>query len=254
MVGLLGGAIVVGLGSLIYIVRSQPDQIDRGKLLILGYAFLWALLLAVFVQRATAVAAAFAVPLMTWAVHQAFVKARGVKRPLPRIFATAAVVLLIMPGPLAIAVVNAVAGEDKTSDGTVEGAACRDGDSLERLNGLPQSNIVAPFNFGPRILLLTPHNVLATSHHRNDRAMADQIRIFTSGTEEARRILEAHSIRYIVACNDEAELNIYAKNYPEGLWAQLVEGQKPDWLKPVHIRDSNLDIWMVRSKKLSNSM
>ena len=84
--------------------------------------------------------------------------------------------------------------------------------------------------------------------------MADQIRIFTSGTEEARRILEAHSIRYIVACNDEAELNIYAKNYPEGLWAQLVEGQKPDWLKPVHIRDSNLDIWMVRSKKLSNSM
>ena len=254
MVGLLGGAIVVGLGSLIYIVRSQPEQIDRGKLFILGYAFLWALLLSVFVQRATAVAAAFAVPLMVWAVHHAFVKARGVKRPLPRIFATAAVVFLIMPGPLAIAVVNAVSGEDKTSDGKVEGAGCRDGDSLERLNGLPQSNIVAPFNFGPRILLLTPHNVLATSHHRNDRAMADQIRIFTSGTEEARRILEAHSIRYIVACNDEAELNIYAKNYPEGLWAQLVEGQKPDWLKPVHIRDSNLDIWMVRSKKLSNSM
>ena len=248
MVTLLGGSIIVGLASLLYILRSRPDQIDRSGLFILAYAFLWALLLSVFVQRATAVAAAFALPFMAWAVHQAFVRARGIKHPLLRIFATAAVVFLIMPGPLAIALFNGVAGEKRQTEPPAESDRCKNDASLARLNGLPRSNMVAPFDFGPRILLLTPHSVLATSHHRNDKAMADQIRLFTSAPDAARQILEAHDIHYIVVCDDEAELDIYAENHPEGLWAQLTKGQRPDWLQPVHIRDNRLIIWRVRSK------
>ncbi len=248
MVTLLGGSIIVGLASLIYILRSQPDQVDRSKLFVLGYAFLWALLLSLVVQRATAVAAAFALPFMAWAVHRAFTHARRIKRPVSRILATAAVVFLILPGPLVIALFNRVTGEDKTTETKSESAGCKGDDSLARLNSLPPSNIAAPFDFGPRILLLTPHSVLATSHHRNDKAMADQIRIFTSGPDVAREILGAREIRYIVACDDEAELDFYAKKHPQGLWAQLVKGQKPDWLQPVHIRDSNLIIWRVTSK------
>ena len=253
MVTLLGGSIIVGLGSLIYIVRVRPGQIDRSKLFVLGYAFLWALVLSLFVQRATAVAAAFALPFMAWAVHQAFVKARGIKRPLSRILATAAVVFLIMPGPLAIALFNGVSGEDQKAEAKPEAAACENDDSLARLNALPRSNILAPFDFGPRILLLTPHNVLATSHHRNDQAMADQIRIFTSAPDVARGLLEAHNIRYIVACEAEAELAIYAKKHPEGLWAQLVKGEKPDRLQSVHIRDNSLIIWRVTPIRLRNA-
>ncbi|MGB5724670.1 MAG: hypothetical protein WBM39_09645, partial [Parasphingorhabdus sp.] len=248
MVTLLGGSIAVGLASLIYIIRSQPGQIDRSGLFVLGYAFLWALLLSLFVQRATAVAAAFALPFMAWAVHQAFVRARGINRPISRILATAAVVFLIMPGPLAIALFNGVAGAEPQPEPTANSSLCKDDDSLARLKGLPKSNLVAPFDFGPRILLLTPHSVLATSHHRNDRAMADQIRIFTSRPDVARRILAAHDIHYIVACEEEAELEIYAKTHPDGLWAQLVKGAKPTWLQPVQIRDSKLIIWRVTSK------
>ncbi|MEH6826905.1 hypothetical protein [Parasphingorhabdus sp.] len=253
MVTLLGGSIIVGLVSLIYIVRVRPGQIDRSKLFVLGYAFLWALVLSLFVQRATAVAAAFALPFMAWAVHQAFVKARGIKRPLSRILATAAVVFLIMPGPLAIALFNGVSGKDQKTEENLETAACENDASLARLNALPRSNILAPFDFGPRILLLTPHNVLATSHHRNDQAMADQIRIFTSAPDVASALLEAHNIRYIVACEAEPELAIYAKKNPEGLWAQLVKGQKPDWLQPVHIRDNSLVVWRVTPIRLQNA-
>jgi hypothetical protein len=245
MVTLFGGSIIVGLGSLIYILRVRPRQIDRSKLFVLGYAFLWALVLSLFVQRATAVAAAFALPFMAWAVHQAFVKVRGIKRPLSRILATAAVVFLIMPGPLAIALFNGVGGEDQKAEANLATAACENDDSLARLNALPRSNILAPFDFGPRILLMTPHNVLATSHHRNDQAMADQIRIFTSAPDVARGLLEAHSIRYIVACDAEAELAVYVKKHPEGLWAQLVKGEKPDWLQSVHIRNNSLIVWRV---------
>jgi len=254
MVVLLGGSIIVGLVSLIYILRVRPSHIDRSKLLVLGYAFLWALVLSLFVQRATAVAAAFALPFMAWAVHRAFARARAIRRPLSRIFATAAVVVLIMPGPLAVALYNSVDAKETVPEASPSGALCESDDSLARLNALPRSNILAPFDFGPRILLLTPHNVLATSHHRNDQAMADQIRIFTSTPDMARGLLDAHNIRYIVACEAEPELAIYAKKHPEGLWGQLVSGQSPDWLQSVYIRDNSLIIWRVVPIRLRSEM
>lgn len=253
MVTLLGGAILVGLVSLLYMMRSQTAEFDRNRLFILGYAFLWALLLSLFVQRATAVAAAFALPFMAWAVHQAFMRARSIKRPVMRILATAAVVFLIMPGPLAIALFNGIAGNDRQEETDSKTAICEDNASLVQLNSLPRSNILAPFDFGPRILLMTPHGVLATSHHRNDKAMADQIRIFISAPDVAREILEVRDIRYIVVCDDEVELEFYAKKHPEGLWAQLVKGKKPDWLQPVHLQDNSLTIWRVTARKLRNT-
>ena len=254
MVTLLGGSVLVGLISLLYILRTRPNGIDRGRLFVLAYAFLWALLLSLFVQRAAAVAAAFGLPFMAWAVHQAFVRARALKRPLSRIFATAAVVFLVMPGPLAVALFNAVSDGEEPVAEAPEALACNSNDSLARLNSLPRSNILAPFDFGPRILLLTPHSVLATSHHRNDRAMADQIRIFTAAPAVARDLLEAHNIRFIVTCDDETELALYAKKQPEGLWSQLAEGRKPEWLQPVHIRDTGLQIWRIAPKRLRNEL
>ena len=254
MVTLLGGSIIVGLGSLIYIVRVRPGQIDRGQLFILAYAFLWALLLSLFVQRATAVAAAFALPFLAWAVHQAFAFARGIKRPVSRILATAAIVFLIMPGPLAVALFNNISGDERQAAANSGTAMCKNNASLARLNALPRSSIVAPLDFGPRILLLTPHSVLATSHHRNDKAMADQIRIFISAPDVAREILEARNIGYIVACKDEAELEFYAKKHPEGLWGKLVKDQQPDWLQPVHIKGTGLTVWKVRTKGFRNHM
>ena len=136
MVTLLGGSVLVGLISLLYILRIRPSGIDRGRLFVLAYAFLWALLLSLFVQRAAAVAAAFALPFMAWAVHQAFVRARALKRPLSRIFATAAVVFLVMPGPLAVALFNAVSDGEEPVAKTPEALACDSNDSLARLNSL----------------------------------------------------------------------------------------------------------------------
>ncbi|PHR16554.1 MAG: hypothetical protein COA41_14520 [Sphingopyxis sp.] len=254
MVTIIGGSIIVGFVSLLFIMWSRPTGIDRRKLSVLAYAFLWALLLSLFVQRAMAVAAAFALPFMAWAVHLAFVRARAIKRPVSRIFATAAVVMLVLPGPLAVAVFNAFDPKEETSPKNPDAALCDKDVSLARLNALPRSNILAPFDFGPPILLLTPHSVLATSHHRNDQAMADQIRIFISAPDKARALLEHHSIRYIVVCSEEPELALYAKKHPEGLWAQLANGDQPDWLQSVHIRDNGLILWRVLPIGLRNEM
>ena len=181
-------------------------------------------------------------------MHRVFHWARGIKRPVSRILATSSVVFVIMPGPMAVAAFNSFAGED-VEDNSADLSTCNNDDSLQKLNALPRANMIAPFDYGPRILLLTPHNVLATSHHRNDSAMADQIRIFTSQSDISRTILAERNIRYIVACPDEVELELYAKRNPKGLWAQLNRGEKPGWLHPVHLRDTDLPIWRVVQKE-----
>lgn len=253
---LLGGSIFVGLCSLVYIVMRRLPVLDREKFVLLAYAFLWALLVSLLVQRASAVAAAYALPFMGWAVHQVFVAARRVKSPLLRILATASVVFVIMPGPLAVAGVNSVSTpgpkEGDDTDSASDTSTCDSTESLTRLSILPRSNIVAPFDFGPAILALTKHNVLATSHHRNSAAMADQIRLFTSSPDEARSILAARNIAYIIACPKEDELKIYRERNPESFVADLLDEKTPDWLQSVHIRDSSLLVWRVVPKELHN--
>jgi len=256
---LLGGAIIVGLGSLVFILLRRLNVTGTKNFFVIAYAFLWAFLVSLLVQRTASVAAAYGLPFMAWAVHQAFFKARRIENAVARIAASVAVVFLIMPGPLLVVMINNVTGENGThKPGKTEHAdgapACDSSRSLERLNALPHSNIVAPFDFGPEILVLTPHSVLATSHHRNDSAMADQIRIFTSSANVARDLLGKRGIGYIVACPNEAELKIYAKRNPGGLWDSLAKNQKPDWLQPVYLRDSELLVWKIVANPLPKHM
>ena len=252
---LLGGAILTGLLSFMFIITRRAQEFDRGKLFLLGYAFIWAFIVSLLVQRATSVAAAYAMPFMAWAAYQVFVYARQIKKPGPRILATVSVVFVIMPGPLATSVYNMVAANDEvpTSETGKDQPACDSIDSLERLNILPRSTLVAPFDFGPQILLQSPHRVLATSHHRNSTAMADQIRIFISSPETAQALIADRNIRYIATCPDEDEMQLYRIKHPSGLAAKLHSGNAPKWLQPVHIRHSDLTIWRVVPKELLNS-
>lgn len=257
IISLFGGSIIVGLGCLFYIQWKRRDAVDKDKLFLLAYALIWAFAVSLLVQRAAAVAAIYAMPFVGWAVHHAFRSAREIKRPASRILATVAVVFLILPGPLLLGAVNAVTGQDEKDDGeealsAAAAPACDSHVSLAQLNALPQSNIIAPFDFGPEILVQTPHNVLATSHHRNDAAMADQIRIFTSKPELARDIIEARNIRYIAICPDESELKLYANKHPDGLWSKISKKEQLEWLQPVHLRDSSLSLWRVVPKRLRN--
>jgi hypothetical protein len=153
-----------------------------------------------------------------------------------------------------VAAINSVSTpepkEDDDTDSASDTSVCDSTESLARLSILPRSNIVAPFDFGPTILALTKHNVLATSHHRNSAAMADQIRLFTSASDKARSILAARNIAYIIACPKEDELKIYRERNPESFVADLLDEKAPDWLQSVHIRDSTLMVWRVVPKEL----
>lgn len=247
-VTLYGGAILVGFVSLIAIAVGRADGIGRDKLILAGYAFLWALIVSLLVQRAAAVAAAYAVPFMAWAVFQAFAGARAIKTPLWRILATASVVFLIMPGPLAMSLVNGIRGESAEapqSDRLGGKPACDSHVSIARLNALPSGMLLAPLDLGPDILVQTPHSVLATSHHRNDQAMADQIRIFTAQPDTARQKMAARDIRYVIICAEDDEMALYRKRHPGSFADQLLEDDAPGWLRRIHLKQSPLRVWRV---------
>lgn len=258
MINLFGGSIVVGLGCLFFIWVRHIDDFDRPKFFLVAYAFLWALFVSILVQRASAVAAAYALPLVAWAVHHGFRAARDIANPAVRILATFSVVFLILPGPLVLGISDAFdeAVIKEPNSRTVLGNSppCDSSASIERLNALPPTTIVAPLDFGPEILVSTPHNVLATSHHRNDMAMADQILIFTKPVQEARKLLQNRNARYIIICEKEAELEVYAQLQPKGLAASLQKGDVPNWLHSVHLRNSGLKIWRIVPKTFENEM
>jgi hypothetical protein len=96
------------------------------------------------------------------------------------------------------------------------------------------------------ILLTTPHQVLASSHHRNEKAMHDHIEIFRSAPDTSRTFITKNGITHIAACADEAEMTGYVKTDPKGLWATLSKGQTPDWLEKMPDAGNGILVWRVK--------
>ena len=109
---------------------------------------------------------------------------------------------------------------------------CQNYRAAQALNALPPSRLMAGLDSSPSILQFTRHKVVATGHHRNDQAMADVIRTFLSNPDDAKIILHARKIDYVVTCLGSYELRLYAQEAPGGLAAMLAGGNAPVWLVP----------------------
>ena len=117
----------------------------------------------------------------------------------------------------------------------------------EALRKLPVGEIVAPLDIGPQLLYETGHRVIATGHHRGQRAMRTVIEVFTGSPEAARTMLAARGTRYLVVCPDLIEPARYRAAAPSGLMAQLAAGRAPAWLEPVSVAgDGSLEVWRIR--------
>ncbi|MGD9980846.1 MAG: hypothetical protein AB7H66_05385 [Hyphomonadaceae bacterium] len=103
------------------------------------------------------------------------------------------------------------------------------------LNQLPPGLLFAPIDIGPRMIVHTPHSVIATGHHRNHAAMRQVIAAFTGPPEAARQHIAARGADYVVLCPDAPEVRNYVEYAPEGFAGQLVSGRAPGWLRPLDI-------------------
>ncbi len=125
-------------------------------------------------------------------------------------------------------------------------ADCRVQDTREALASLPKGEIFAMMDIAPELLLVSDHTVLATGHHRGDKAMKVLIETALGTPEEARDTLRGRGTAYVAMCPSLNEPRTYAQMAPEGFAAQLADGNAPQWLEPVAMpADAGLKFWRV---------
>jgi hypothetical protein len=220
----------------------------RRKLGAIGFFLFYGLLLSVLVTRTISVATAYAIPVAGVLIASLFQKYRQSKIPVRRVGLVALMLVILVPGAAISSLVRAIPAATNKNDARAEtrNDACESAKSVRALSVLAKGHFIAPFDMGPMILAQTPHMVLASSHHRNEKAMHDHIEIFRSAPEDAHRVMKARSIDYLAACPEEAELGFYAKKDPAGLWAQISKNRVPDWLEPLPDVGKGIKVWRVR--------
>ena len=122
---------------------------------------------------------------------------------------------------------------------------CQDISSIQKLNGLPASNLLVGLDVAPGVLQHTAHSVVASGHHRNQPAMRDVIIAFTSTPDALASVLKRRKIDFVAVCGAAPEFVFYKGMNPEGNWARLNNGEQFEML----IERPSLGpfrIWQVR--------
>ncbi|WP_397574372.1 hypothetical protein [Sphingorhabdus sp.] len=238
---------IAGLVSCLVLTR-KVDKTYRSKLWVVGFFSLYALVLSLFVSRTSSVAAAYAVvPVAALIVHIFGVyRQSGVQKH--RIFYVAVMVFLMAPGSYAYVVLNVLpqltSADDARSDAKL--MSCESAQSVATLSDLPRGQFLVPLNMAPMVLVQTAHSVLASGHHRNQKAMHDHIEILRSRPDVAKQLIAARGINYVALCPDDGGLDYYARKHPKGLWGQIAKGHVPDWLEPLPAKGKGIRVWRVR--------
>ncbi|WP_240481420.1 hypothetical protein [Novosphingobium fuchskuhlense] len=249
---------LVGLYGVYRLWRDAKDAPTR--LLWLDHMLLLAgaWLIGVAVARASATALVFAaVPAAALILGWVY-KLRSVPI-LPRLGGYALVVSLLAPGlpvVMAMAAVKPVLANSATG-GAVQSVAginvgamsisrCRYDVAGAALNRLPATDIFAPLDIGPDLIVKSHDRVVATGHHRGAAGMHDVIATFMAPAEEAHSLIRKRHATLIAVCPDIYEPAVYAARAPEGLMAQLLHRKPPAWLQPVDIAPgSHIRFWKV---------
>ncbi len=97
--------------------------------------------------------------------------------------------------------------------------------------------IGAGIDFGPQILHMTPHSVLAGPYHRNADGILDLHTLFTSPGAEPLQIVRERNVELLLVCPSPSERALYAdpEPVPGSLYQQLVDGDPPPWVEPVEL-------------------
>lgn len=245
------GVPIAGAVTLLFLGRSveADKKSDYASLAVL---LVYAALLALLVFRTISVATLIAVPLLSVGIATLFGRYRTEAKAVRRLVLVALMILMLMPGAFISQAASLFSQKAAAEASTYQQPAalaakqCESVESVSTLAGLKKANIVAPFDIGPLILLTTPHSVMASSHHRNEKGMRAHIDIYRLPPAQSHIIVKRRKVTHIVGCTEEAEMLGYVKRDPEGLWAQLAKGNTPDWLEAMPDMGEGLKVWRVR--------
>lgn len=243
---------LIALVATLNLISQSRDWLRRFWI---DYALilLAAILVSLLVARSGAVACVLAAPPLAWQIRQWFRAIRAMRRPVYRVSALMGVACVLLP----ILPISVFASAEQAHAKIVgEGADKKDsrgkcpiGESAHLLNAIPPTELYAPFDLGPRILLDTHHSVVATAHHRGDEAMKFVIQTALASPAEARVKLRNRGTSHVVVCDGTGEPDTYKKTAPDGFVAKLLSDDAPAWLEPVDLgEDDRLKVWRIRTE------
>ena len=246
---------LVGLGAAIMLARREAGHFWGEYALMLGGA----VVISLAVSRFSSVSSAVAIVPLTWLVRRCALALSDPRSFRGKVLLTAVLVAALLPGLLLdiagrgyARVVSAPVAAQPTQTHEVSDA-CGQPASLSALARQPRGTILGQFDFGPFILLRTPHSVVATPHHRAAAAMHDTIAAFLAAPDQAHALAAARHVDYVMLCPDLVETHMYMDRAPNGLAAQLLAGKTTDWLEPVALGPGGgaMRLWRVRPAALA---
>lgn len=162
--------------------------------------------------------------------------------------ARAALGLLLTPLALssgAITLADAAGFEDHDDFSRPDRRPCLQSANYAALAALPPGIVAADVSFGPFMLALTPHAVLAAPYHRLSVGILSAHQALALPPMRARAVLEQSGATYVLACGSRPPDGIAAADLPRSLWAQLRAGLVPDWLEPMSARGDPLAVYRI---------
>ncbi len=124
---------------------------------------------------------------------------------------------------------------------------CLDPASAGILATLPTGIVMAPVFYGPSLLAISRHSVVAAPYHRAGAAILDAIHAMDLPPAKARSVIERRGAEYVAICATARETALTAAEAPAGLLARLQAGDSFDWLEPVSpaATGGTLRVWRV---------
>jgi hypothetical protein len=166
----------------------------------------------------------------------------------------AALIAMLLLNPVALlalgnGVARAVGADAVTKQRIISAGAtgtCQRARDYAPLARLPRGRVLAVIDSGPFILMQSDDAVLAAPYHRNQAGNLAMLDMFLSALDDAKRLMTAHDIAYVVFCRGAPESYHYAADAPAGLAAALSRGNVPSFLERISLDDTGLIIYRVR--------
>jgi hypothetical protein len=212
------------------VILARSLRADFG-FLVAAAAFLASVVTTLAAVKGASYATWLAMPLVAaFALH--LFAALHLQSLLPR----AAVGVMLTPAVLslgAISIANAAGIGAQDNFHRNESNACFKSDSYVALAQLPRGLIATDIDYGPFLLALTPHMVLAAPYHRLSAGIVAAHQALASPPDEARRILARTHANYLATCGKGPLRDLGAAERDASLLARLQAGAVPDWLEPL---------------------
>ncbi|MEQ1951332.1 GtrA family protein [Mesorhizobium sp. CN2-181] len=97
----------------------------------------------------------------------------------------------------------------------------------------PPTTVLVISNLGAPMIATTPHRVLAGPYHRNNAGNVAVLDAFMATPEEARTVMRREKIGLLAFCPGNDETGSLVDWAPNGLMAEIVNGNPPSWLEPI---------------------